>query len=91
MIAFHRWNQGGVNDDVVVVANFSNETIHNYILGLPGEGLWQLRFNSDWEGYSDAFGNFLSTDTRAESGEYDGFSWQGLVSIAPYSVLVFSR
>ncbi len=91
IIAFHRWDQGGINDDVVVVANFANKPLYNYILGLPREGLWRLRFNSDWQGYSDDFGNFLSTDTRAESGEYDGFPWHGLVSIAPYSVLIFSR
>ncbi|WLT38972.1 alpha amylase C-terminal domain-containing protein [Synechocystis sp. B12] len=91
MIAFHRWEQGGINDDVVVVANFSNEPRYNYTLGFPVEGFWALRFNSDWQGYSDAFGNFLSTDTRAESGEYDGFPYHGLVSIAPYSVLIFSR
>lgn len=91
IIAFHRWDQGGVNDDVVVVANFANEPRYNYTLGFPVEGFWALRFNSDWQGYSDAFGNFLSTDTRAESGEYDGFPYHGLVSIAPYSVLIFSR
>jgi 1,4-alpha-glucan branching enzyme len=91
MIAFHRWEQGGINDDVVVVANFSNQPHYNYTLGLPAEGFWPLRFNSDWQGYSDAFGDFLSTDTRGEPGEYDGFPWHGLVSIGPYSVLIFSR
>ncbi|WP_338116561.1 alpha-amylase family glycosyl hydrolase [Synechocystis salina] len=91
MIAFHRWEQGGEKDDVVVVANFANEPRYNYILGLPAEGFWALRFNSDWQGYSNIFGNFPSTDTRAESGGYDNFPWHGLVSIGPYSVLIFSR
>jgi 1,4-alpha-glucan branching enzyme len=91
VIAFHRWDKGGPADDVVVVANFSNEPQNGYIIGFPAEGTWKLRFNSDWQGYSDDFQGNPSTNVDAEPGEYDGFPFQAALSIGPYSVLIFSQ
>ncbi|MFN5516313.1 MAG: alpha-amylase family glycosyl hydrolase [Cyanobacteriota bacterium] len=91
VIAFHRWDKGGAGDDVVVVANFLNDPQENYRIGLPAPGLWTLRFNSDWRGYNDDFHNYSSADVMAEDGAYDGFPWQGSLSIGPYSVLIFSQ
>jgi hypothetical protein len=54
VLACHRWDNGGPADDVVVVANFLNERRwlrHR----LPAAGTWKLRFNSDWQGYSEDF------------------------------------
>lgn len=91
VIAFHRWDQGGSMDDVVVVANFFHEAQDNYVIGFPSEGIWKLRFNSDWQGYSDDFQNHPSRDVSAKSGAYDGLPWRAAVSIGPYSVLIFSQ
>jgi 1,4-alpha-glucan branching enzyme len=91
VIAFHRWDQGGAGDDVVVVANFYHEAQDGYVIGFPAAGTWQLRLNSDWYGYNDDFGNHYSTDTIAEVGRYDGLPWHGSISIGPYSVLIFSQ
>jgi 1,4-alpha-glucan branching enzyme len=91
VIAFHRWDKGGVGDDVVVVANFYHEPQDSYLIGFPSAGTWKLRFNSDWQGYNDDFSNHFSTDAIAESGNYDGLPWQGSISIGPYSVLIFSQ
>jgi 1,4-alpha-glucan branching enzyme len=91
VLAFHRWEQGGPGDDVVVIANFSHQSQENYRVGFPREGRWSLRLNSDWQGYSDDFSNLPSTDTVAELGDCDGYAWQGVVHIAPYSVLIFSQ
>ncbi len=91
IIAFHRWESGGPGDDVLVIANFSCQPRHHYRIGFPSEGRWQLRFNSDWQGYSEAFAGFASSDALAEPGDYDGFSHQGTVSIAPYSALIYTR
>jgi 1,4-alpha-glucan branching enzyme len=76
---------------VVVVANFANEYKENYQIGLPSEGLWKLRFNSDASIYSDAFSNTNSADIEAQSGEKDGFSHYGTLNIGPYSVLIYSQ
>jgi len=91
IIAFHRWDKGGQADDVMVVANFRHESQEGYIIGFPAAGSWKLRFNSDWQGYSDDFQSHPSTDVVAEPGEYDGFPFQGALSIGPYSVLIFSQ
>ncbi|MGZ8556654.1 MAG: alpha-amylase family glycosyl hydrolase [Sulfuricurvum sp.] len=91
VIAFHRWDKGGAADDVVVVANFSHEAQENYVIGFPAEGIWKLRFNSDWEGYNDDFENHPSTDITTQLGDYDGFHHHAAVSIGSYSVLIFSQ
>ncbi|MHB8232945.1 MAG: alpha-amylase family glycosyl hydrolase [bacterium] len=91
VIAFHRWDKGGQSDDVVVIANFFHEPQDNYIIGFPAEGMWKLRFNSDWQGYNDDFKNHPSTDVITETGDRDGFPWHAAVSIGPYSVLIFSQ
>lgn len=91
VIAFHRWDQGGPKDDVVVVANFFHDAQDGYVIGFPSAGTWKLRFNSDWQGYNDDFKNHPSTDVIAASGDSDGLPWHGTVSIGPYSVLIFSQ
>ncbi len=91
IIAFHRWDKGGLADDVVVVANFFHEAQENYTIGFPAAGTWTLRFNSDWHGYNDDFSNHPSTDALAKPGACDGLPWQAAISIGPYSVLIFSQ
>ena len=91
VIAFHRWDKGEASDDVVIVANFFNEPRDGYVIGFPAAGLWKLRFNSDWNGYSDDFLSHPSSDVVAEEGEYDGFPFHATLTIGPYSVLIFSQ
>ena len=91
VIAFHRWDRGGVRDEVIVVANFSARSFEGYRVGFPHAGLWKLRFNSNWEGYSPDFGGILSFDVRADPGAYDRYSCHGNLSVAPYSLLIFSQ
>jgi 1,4-alpha-glucan branching enzyme len=91
VIAFHRWDRGGPADDVVVVASFSHEPRDGYVIGFPAAGSWKLRFNSDWQGYSDDFQGHPSTDVVAEPGDFDGFPFRAALSIGSYSVLIFSQ
>lgn len=91
LVAFHRWDQGGPGDDVLVVLNFRDQTQENYRMGLPRGGLWRVRFNSDWNGYSGDFGNLFSPDISAENTGWDGMPFSGTLRIAPYSVLILSQ
>jgi 1,4-alpha-glucan branching enzyme len=91
IIAFHRWQEGGKGDSTVVLLNFSNSAYDDYVIGMPQEGIWKLRFNSDWEGYDQEFDNFTSTDTQSIKGEYDKLPFNATISIAPYSALIFSQ
>ncbi|MBZ5536299.1 MAG: alpha amylase C-terminal domain-containing protein [Acidobacteriia bacterium] len=91
LIAFHRWGNGGPHDDVIVVANFANRSYDCYNLGLPREGSWRVRFNSDWSGYSADFGNHPSYDIMAHAGSKDGLPFNGCVSIGPYTAVILSQ
>jgi 1,4-alpha-glucan branching enzyme len=91
LLGFHRWQNGGAGDDVVVAVNFANRSYDNYALGFPRPGLWRVRFNSDWQGYSPDYGNKLGYDTVAGTGSRDGMPFQANIGLGPYSVLILSQ
>jgi 1,4-alpha-glucan branching enzyme len=91
VLAFHRWEQGGPRDDVVVVANMADRRYSSYNIGLPRTGTWQVRFNSDWSGYDAEFGDHFSYDTVAHPRAKDGMDYNGNVGIGPYSVVILSQ
>ncbi|HJZ91366.1 MAG TPA: alpha-amylase family glycosyl hydrolase [Gemmataceae bacterium] len=91
VVAYHRWENGGPGDDVVVVLNFANRGYSTYTIGLPRPGTWFVRFNSDWSGYSGDFGNWFSYDTTAEWGGRDGLPCHGNVGIGPYTAIILSQ
>lgn len=91
LIAFHRWDQGGPRDDVVVLSNFKNATWNEYRIGVPRAGGWRVRFNSDWVGYSSDFSNTASVDVTADAIPYDGMPYSVNLKIGPYSTLILSQ
>jgi 1,4-alpha-glucan branching enzyme len=92
LVAFHRWDRGGPRDDVVVVLNFANRSYPAYRIGLPRTGLWRVRFNGDWRGYSTAFTDQPSYDLWAmPDGNNDAMPCGGDVSIGPYTALILSQ
>ncbi len=91
VLAFHRWDSGGPGDDVVVVANFSQQAHSGYTVGFPRGGRWKVRFNSDWAGYDPSFGSQHGYDTDAVPGERNGLPFHGDVGLGPYSALVLSQ
>ena len=91
VIGYHRWDQGGAGDDVIVVANFADRSYDNYRLGFPRGGMWRVRFNSDWNGYSSDFGSHLGYDTMATDPGTDGMWYSANVGIGPYSFLILSQ
>ena len=91
LIALQRWDQHGDGDDVMVIANCGYEVKEGYRIGMPQSGEWKLRFNSDASIYSDDFQNTLSTHLTATDEAQDGLPASAEVTIAPYSVLIYSR
>lgn len=91
LIAFHRWDNGGAGDDVIIVANFSSTGYSSYNIGFPSAGTWKVRFNSDWNGYDSGFGNWNAYDTTAVSGTKDGMNFNANVGIGPYTVIILSK
>ena len=91
VMAFHRWDQGGPGDDVVVVMNFTSRTYPSYAIGFPRGGSWRVRFNSDSNGYSADFGNTFSYDTNAASPGLQSMPFAGNIGIGPYSAIILSQ
>jgi 1,4-alpha-glucan branching enzyme len=91
VIAYHRWQYGGAGDDVVVLANFSAGTFYNYNVGMPRWGMWRVRFNSDWSGYSNDFANTATLDTDANGPPKDGMGQSANITVGAYSVVILSQ
>ena len=90
-LAYHRWENGGAGDDVVVVANFSNVPLPTLNVGFPRGGQWHVRFNSGAEVYDPSFKNGDSFDTVASPGGKDGLNFNANVGVGPYSVVILSQ
>ena len=91
LIAFHRWDQQGPTDSVMVVVNMTNENRDEYAIGFPRAGLWKTRFNSDSYNYGQNFANHPTPDVEAYEEEIDGLPCSGKISIGPYTVVIFSQ
>lgn len=91
ILAYHRWQDGGPGDDVVVVANFSTHPHHDYRIGFPRAGTWWLRFNSDAAVYATDFASIPVNDVQAQTIAWDGLSHSATIAVPPYSMLIFSQ
>jgi 1,4-alpha-glucan branching enzyme len=90
-LAYHRWENGGAGDDVVVVANFSNVSLPALNIGFPRGGHWHVRFNSGAKVYDPGFEKGDSFDPVANPGGKDGLNFNADVGIGPYSVVFLSQ
>lgn len=91
VVGYHRWDDGGPRDDVVVVVNCANRAYDAYALGLPRPGTWRVRFNSDASVYGADFGNAPSRDFVASAPGADGLGYNGTVALGPYAAIVLSQ
>lgn len=91
VVAFHRWKDGGIGDDVVIVQNWANRSWDDYRVGIPNEGRWRVAFSSDWTGYCADFGNVYNPDFDAEATPYDGQGFSRSLKLAPYSTIILVR
>ena len=91
IVALHRWAEGGVHDDTVVVLNFSTEVHRDLPFGLPAAGLWKVRFNSDSSHYAPEFGGVEAFDVEATGPALDGCDHSAALTLGPYSAVVLTR
>jgi 1,4-alpha-glucan branching enzyme len=90
ILAFHRWeDEGGPNNDVIVVCNFSAEARMGYRIALPKEARFENLFNTSAKTYNDNFSDIGPPALEAEPVEADGRGQSALVDIGPYSILVY--
>ncbi len=90
VIAFLRHKDGGADDHVLIVANFSAQGWENYEVGVPVAGHWIARLNSDWSGYRDDLENFPVLDVVAQPIERDGQPATASVAVAAYSLSIYT-
>jgi 1,4-alpha-glucan branching enzyme len=91
VIVFHRWDEQGPTDSVVVVVNMTNQNRDGYVIGFPRAGLWKTRFNSDSYNYGPNFANHPTADVESREEESDGLPCSGEIGIGPYTVVIFSQ
>ncbi len=91
LLAYHRWADGGPRDDVVVIANLSDEGICDLRLGLPRAGRWRVRLNTDSAVYDEGFGDHPVLDTWTQPEPADECLQSALISVGPYSVAFLSQ
>ena len=91
VLGYHRWQNGGPRDDVIVLANFSATPLPDYRIGVPRAGRWRVRFNSDWDGYDPEFETVESVDAEATRESRDGLRYTLQVGLGPYSVVILSQ
>lgn len=91
VVAFHRWKNHGVGDDVVVVANFTDVNFPVYDIGFPYPGTWYTQFNGNDTRYgADFTGTGGGTITTVANPQH-GFAQRGSIALGPWSMVVFSQ
>ncbi len=89
VMAYQRWAEHGIGDDVVVVVNLGGTVRDGYRIGMPADGRWNLLFNSDSTRYGPDFAGHPSRDLLATGAGHDGMGSSAEVSIAPYTMLIY--
>jgi len=89
--AYHRWQNGGIGDDVVMLINFSNTQFANYEIGLPRSGIWNVVFNSDWNGYGSDYLNTFTANAGTNPNPLHGFGQRASFALGPYSAVILTQ
>ena len=87
----HRWMDGGPHDDTVVIANFADRTIDDLADRVPGTRSLERPLQLGRDGLRRDFGSHDAFDLDADGPPLDGCEQSGVVSLGPYSVVIFSR
>ncbi len=91
VLAYHRWEAGGPRDDVLVAVNLSAEARPDVRIGVPRDGRWRVRFNSDWEGYDPEFAAISTVDAETTDEPWDGMAQSLTIGLGPYAAVILSQ
>ena len=88
VIAWHRWTANG--DDLVIIANFNNNSFDDYCIGMPQGGEWVESFNSDSSFYGGGnFGNSGKVVTNNQ--QRDGMPFSTCFKVPRMGIMVLSK
>jgi len=91
IMAYHRYQNGGEGDDVIIIVNNSGTAKYNYSVGMPRDGVWYCLCDSDWRVYDAGYGNIGKQEVTAAGGGLHGLPYQASFDIPAYSFLVYSQ
>ncbi|MFD1795777.1 1,4-alpha-glucan branching protein GlgB [Paracoccus aurantiacus] len=87
ILAYARYGEDG-DAPVVAVCNFTPVPRHGWRVGLPRDGKWKLRLNSDAGVYGGS--NMPTTPvTTADGDAWHGYDQSALIDLPPLSVLIY--
>jgi 1,4-alpha-glucan branching enzyme len=89
VLAFERYVNGG--DSFVVVANFSNNAISNYQVGMPRAGTWNVIINSEDTLYQGLSQGQPAGCMAIEPTPRDGFQQLARLTLPPHGLLVLKH
>ncbi|MFN0067717.1 MAG: alpha-amylase family glycosyl hydrolase [Limisphaerales bacterium] len=91
ILACLREREGGPGDTTLVVVNLSHLAVTDYAIGVPCDGVWRVRLNSDGRAYAEDFSDHPGPDAEAVEEPLDGCTHRIVTGIGPYSVLILSQ
>ncbi len=91
ILGYRRCLEGGPGDDVIVLLNFSAHPVENYDLGVPTEGTWLVRVNTDSTIYSGDFSDHPADPHPARPEPLDGYAHRITLGVAAYSAVILSQ
>lgn len=77
-------------DDLLVICNFTPNSIPEYKVGLPGRGKWKLLFNTDDPKYWGS-GYNVKEELSAKKETWHGRDYSSVASVAPLAVLIYGK
>ena len=85
VITYRRYTSHKPEDDVVVIANFSDKHFSTYDARFPRNSKWTVRFNSTWKGYSADFPEVTLPTLNVDN------NCVATIELAPYSAYILSE
>ena len=89
VIAYRR--SGASGEDVIVILNFADVAYQEYDIGVPGQGAWRIRLDTDWLSYGADFGGGQTGSVQTRTESKDNQPYLLPVQLAAYGAVVFSR
>jgi 1,4-alpha-glucan branching enzyme len=89
VIAYRRHGDSG--EDVIVVLNLRKKAYQEYDVGVPADGSWRIRLDTDWQAYGADFGGGQQGSVATLPKQKDGHPYTLPVKLGEYAAVVFSR
>jgi 1,4-alpha-glucan branching enzyme len=77
-------------DDLLIICNFTPNSLEEYKVGLPGRGKWKLIVNTDDSKYWGS-GYEVPAELKAKKEKWHGREYSTVTSVAPLAVQIYGK